>query len=111
MEKYGNMAFPNKSETVKEVKLPILNQILCFLPIPVPRYCTKFRQHKIFQITRYLVKYFMNENCCNSRTKNDIDMKLGLVSNLEKRKNDNFNVVFTPMQGFPYWGDVGVPLH
>ena len=56
MEKYGNMAFPNKSETVKEVKLPILNQILCFLPIPVPRYCTKFRQHKIFQITRYLVK-------------------------------------------------------
>ena len=44
----------------------------------------------------------MNEKCCNSRTKNDIGMKLGSVSNLEKRKNDNFNVMLTPMQGFPY---------
>ena len=30
-------------------------------------------------------------------------MKLASVSNLEKRKNDNFNVMLTPMQGFPYW--------
>ena len=45
----------------------------------------------------------MNEKCCKSRTKNDIDMKLASVSNLEKRKNDNFNVMLTPMQGFPYW--------
>ena len=37
-------------------------------------------------------------------------MKLGLVSNLEKRKNGNFIVMLNPMQGFPYWGDGGFPL-
>ena len=30
-------------------------------------------------------QFLINENCCNSRTTNDIDMKLGPVSKLGKR--------------------------
>ena len=88
MEKYGNMVFPNKSETVKEVKLSIW--------IPVSRYSRNLRQHTIFQITRYLVKYFMNENCCKSRTKTDIDMKLGSVSHLEKKEKMSTSMSCSP---------------
>ena len=47
-------------------------------------------------VNRYLVKYFMNKNCCNSRTKNDIYMKLGSVSNLEKRKKITTSMSCSP---------------
>ena len=39
----------------------------------------------VFSIYRFLVKSFINKNCQNSRTSNDIDLKLGQVTKLDKR--------------------------
>ena len=42
-------------------------------------------QTRALSISRSLVKSLINKSCYNSRTSNDIDMKLGPVIKLEKR--------------------------
>ena len=58
-------------------------------------------------VTRYLVKYFMNNYCCNSRTKDDIHMKLGSVSSIEKRKKLQLQCHAHPHAGFSLLGGWG----
>ena len=43
-------------------------------------------QMGIFPISGFLVKFFINKNRHKSRTSDDIDMKLGPVTKLGKRK-------------------------
>ena len=58
-------------------------------------------QTGVFLISGFLIKFFLNKNCHNSRTTNDIDIsKLGLVTKLNKRntitlKNTRDDVVST----------------
>ena len=42
-------------------------------------------QTGVFPISRFLVKFLINKNCYNSRTSNDIHMKLEPVIKLDKR--------------------------
>ena len=51
---------------------------------PNPQILDKI-QTVVFSITGFLVKSLTNEDCLNSRTSNDTDMKLGPLSNLDKK--------------------------
>ena len=42
-------------------------------------------QSGIFLISEFLLKSLINKNCHNSRTSNDIDMKLGPVTKLDRK--------------------------
>ena len=42
-------------------------------------------QRGVFPLFGFLVQFLKNKNCHNSRTSNDIDMKLGPVTKLDKR--------------------------
>ena len=42
-------------------------------------------QTRVFPISSFLVKFFINKSCRESTTSDDIDMKLGPVTKLDKR--------------------------
>ena len=46
-------------------------------------------------ISEFLVKFFLNKNCQNSRASNDVDMKLGPVNKLNKRKTATLKNLMT----------------
>ena len=46
-------------------------------------------QTRVFPISGILIKSLTSKNCDNSRTRNDIDMKLESIPQLNKKKHDN----------------------
>ena len=81
---------------------------------PVPD--TDQNSDRVFSISGFLVKSLTNKNCPNSKTSNNIDMKLGPVTNLVKKiqqRQKNLTMtscwqMMTSLSLFQIYGQFGV---
>ena len=72
---------------------------------------------RVFSISRFLNKAFKNKNCHNSKTSNEIEMKLGPLSKLETRnmkynnakkfKDEVLSANYDVIVIFPIYGQFG----